>query len=46
MYHCHVQSHSDLGMEGLFVVTNADGSISEETRRRIERWKERAHGSH
>ncbi|MEV7796598.1 multicopper oxidase domain-containing protein [Streptomyces sp. NPDC087512] len=27
MYHCHVQSHSDMGMAGLFVVTEADGTV-------------------
>ncbi|RAJ91452.1 multicopper oxidase [Streptomyces sp. PsTaAH-137] len=29
MYHCHVQSHSDMGMAGLFLVKKADGSIPE-----------------
>ncbi|WP_411074588.1 multicopper oxidase domain-containing protein [Streptomyces sp. cmx-4-7] len=27
MYHCHVQSHSDMGMAGLFLVAKADGTI-------------------
>ncbi|WP_338681222.1 multicopper oxidase domain-containing protein [Streptomyces acidiscabies] len=27
MYHCHVQSHSDMGMVGLFLVKKEDGSI-------------------
>ncbi|UCM89414.1 multicopper oxidase domain-containing protein [Streptomyces marincola] len=27
MYHCHVQSHSDMGMAGLFTVTRADGTV-------------------
>ncbi|WP_049572520.1 multicopper oxidase domain-containing protein, partial [Streptomyces sp. SBT349] len=27
MYHCHVQSHSDMGMAGLFTVTNEDGTV-------------------
>lgn len=27
MYHCHVQSHSDLGMAGLFLVYKPDGTI-------------------
>lgn len=27
MYHCHVQSHSDMGMAGVFVVTDADGNV-------------------
>jgi hypothetical protein len=27
MYHCHVQSHSDMGMVGLFLVRRTDGTI-------------------
>ena len=27
MYHCHVQSHSDMGMAGLFLVAEPDGTI-------------------
>ncbi|MEV7289952.1 multicopper oxidase domain-containing protein [Streptomyces sp. NPDC093252] len=27
MYHCHVQSHSDMGMVGLFLVRKPDGTI-------------------
>lgn len=27
MYHCHVQNHADLGMSGIFLVRNPDGSI-------------------
>ncbi|MFD5746649.1 multicopper oxidase domain-containing protein [Streptomyces sp. NPDC127033] len=27
MYHCHVQSHSDMGMAGLLLVAKADGTI-------------------
>jgi FtsP/CotA-like multicopper oxidase with cupredoxin domain len=27
MYHCHVQSHSDMGMAGIFTVTDADGNV-------------------
>lgn len=27
MYHCHVQSHSDMGMAGLFLVRKTDGTI-------------------
>lgn len=27
MYHCHVQSHSDMGMSGLFLVAKPDGTI-------------------
>lgn len=27
MYHCHVQSHSDMGMAGMFLVAKEDGTI-------------------
>ncbi|MDI3406653.1 multicopper oxidase domain-containing protein [Streptomyces cavernicola] len=27
MYHCHVQSHSDMGMVGMFLVAKADGTV-------------------
>ncbi|WP_285782994.1 multicopper oxidase domain-containing protein [Microbispora sp. NBRC 16548] len=27
MYHCHVQSHSDMGMAGMFTVTDANGNV-------------------
>ncbi|MEU6084113.1 multicopper oxidase domain-containing protein [Streptomyces sp. NPDC047108] len=27
MYHCHVQSHADMGMSGLILVTEADGTL-------------------
>ncbi|MFB9836319.1 multicopper oxidase domain-containing protein [Actinoallomurus acaciae] len=27
MYHCHVQSHADMGMAGMFVVTDKDGTM-------------------
>ncbi|CAM5587834.1 hypothetical protein SALBM311S_04299 [Streptomyces alboniger] len=27
MYHCHVQSHADMGMVGLFLVKKKDGTI-------------------
>ena len=27
MYHCHVQSHSDMGMAGLFLVAKPDGTM-------------------
>ncbi|MBP0460301.1 multicopper oxidase domain-containing protein [Streptomyces montanisoli] len=27
MYHCHVQSHADMGMYGTFLVTEADGTV-------------------
>ncbi|GAB3954658.1 multicopper oxidase domain-containing protein [Streptomyces sparsus] len=27
MYHCHVQSHSDMGMAGMFLVARPDGTV-------------------
>jgi FtsP/CotA-like multicopper oxidase with cupredoxin domain len=27
MYHCHVQSHADMGMAGVFTVTDANGNM-------------------
>jgi FtsP/CotA-like multicopper oxidase with cupredoxin domain len=27
MYHCHVQSHSDMGMSGVFQVAASDGAV-------------------
>lgn len=27
MYHCHVQSHSDMGMAGMLLVAKADGTV-------------------
>jgi FtsP/CotA-like multicopper oxidase with cupredoxin domain len=27
MYHCHVQSHADMGMAGVFMVTDANGNM-------------------
>ncbi|WP_204075828.1 multicopper oxidase domain-containing protein [Planotetraspora phitsanulokensis] len=27
MYHCHVQSHSDMGMAGVFMVTDENGNV-------------------
>jgi FtsP/CotA-like multicopper oxidase with cupredoxin domain len=27
MYHCHVQSHADMGMVGVFMVTDANGNM-------------------
>ncbi|MFJ2609036.1 multicopper oxidase domain-containing protein [Streptomyces sp. NPDC087425] len=32
MYHCHVQSHSDMGMVGLFLVRKPDGTIPDHER--------------
>jgi hypothetical protein len=38
MYHCHVQNHSDMGMSGLFLVRNADGSETADERAAVARW--------
>lgn len=39
MYHCHVQDHADAGMAGLFVVRNPDGTMSEQLKNSIRRWR-------
>jgi FtsP/CotA-like multicopper oxidase with cupredoxin domain len=38
MYHCHVQSHSDTGMVGIFLVRNADGSMPPGAQEAIDRY--------
>jgi len=38
MYHCHVQSHSDTGMSGIFLVRNADGSMPPGAQEAIDRF--------
>ncbi len=43
MYHCHVQSHSDLGMSGIFLVRNPDGTVPSHARRALDKWR---HGAH
>lgn len=43
MYHCHVQNHSDLGMEGLFVVRTAGGEVTPQTQAAIRKWKRSTH---
>jgi FtsP/CotA-like multicopper oxidase with cupredoxin domain len=40
MYHCHVQSHSDQGMAGIFLVRNADGSMPPGAQEAIDRFHE------
>jgi FtsP/CotA-like multicopper oxidase with cupredoxin domain len=45
MYHCHVQSHSDVGMNGLFVVRGADGTMNAQTKAAVRRWR-RQEGRH
>jgi manganese oxidase len=44
MYHCHMQGHSDGGMEGIFLVTEADGSITPGARAALHRWRGHSHG--
>lgn len=43
MYHCHVQSHSDGGMVGLFLVRNADGSLPPGAQEAIDRFHGHIH---
>jgi manganese oxidase len=38
MYHCHVQSHSDAGMSGLFVVRDPTGRLTPDARTVLEHW--------
>ncbi|WP_432838102.1 multicopper oxidase domain-containing protein [Dactylosporangium sp. CA-092794] len=45
MYHCHVQSHSDGGMVGLFLVRNADGSMPAGAQEAIDRFHGHAHSA-
>ncbi len=40
MYHCHVQSHSDAGMSGIFVVKTPEGTMDQATARAIRRWRQ------
>lgn len=46
MYHCHVQTHSDGGMVGLFLVRNADGSLPAGAQDAIDRFKQHDHTGH
>ena len=46
MYHCHVQTHSDGGMVGLFLVRNADGSLPDGAQDAIDRFKAHGHAGH
>lgn len=43
MYHCHVQGHSDAGMEGLFVVKTAGGTLTAEAQAAIDSFRSGAH---
>ena len=46
MYHCHVQTHSDGGMVGLFLVRNADGGMPAGAQDAIDRFKMHGHPGH
>lgn len=46
MYHCHVQSHSDAGMVGIFLVRTPEGEVTPASRRALKRWREESHGGH
>ncbi|TDO42153.1 multicopper oxidase [Paractinoplanes brasiliensis] len=43
MYHCHVQSHSDTGMAGIFLVRNADGTMPPGAQEAIDRFNGHQH---
>lgn len=43
MYHCHVQSHSDGGMAGVFLVRNADGSMPDGAQDALDRYGAHPH---
>ncbi|MCE7004196.1 multicopper oxidase domain-containing protein [Kibdelosporangium philippinense] len=45
MYHCHVQSHSDTGMAGIFLVRNADGSMPPGAQEAIDRFHGHVHAA-
>jgi len=45
MYHCHVQSHSDSGMAGIFLVRNADGSMPDGAQDAIDRFAGHMHAA-
>ncbi|HEX6339827.1 multicopper oxidase domain-containing protein [Umezawaea sp.] len=45
MYHCHVQTHSETGMSGIFLVRAADGSMPPGAQEAIDRFRGHAHGT-
>ncbi|GAB3894806.1 multicopper oxidase domain-containing protein [Kibdelosporangium lantanae] len=45
MYHCHVQDHSELGMSGVFLVRNADGSMPPGAQDAIDRFHGHVHSA-
>jgi FtsP/CotA-like multicopper oxidase with cupredoxin domain len=42
MYHCHVQSHADAGMEGIMLVADATGRVPADARRTLRAWRQHA----
>lgn len=44
MYHCHVQSHSDAGMAGVFLVNTPDGITTRRGQRAVDAFKA-SHGA-
>ncbi|MGC7093632.1 multicopper oxidase domain-containing protein [Amycolatopsis lurida] len=46
MYHCHVQNHSDMGMAGIFLVRNPDGSMPAGAQEAIDRFRNHDHSGH
>jgi manganese oxidase len=46
MYHCHVQGHSDSGMAGIFLVRDAAGRVTDQTREALSAWKHSHGGMH
>ena len=45
MYHCHVQSHSDAGMAGIFMVRTPEGLVTEAARETMKAYRA-MHGGH
>jgi manganese oxidase len=45
MYHCHVQTHSDSGMSGIFLVRNADGTMPPGAQEAIDRFTHHVHSA-
>ena len=46
MYHCHVQSHSDAGMAGTFVVRTPEGALTQATRDALKAGRKMNHEEH
>lgn len=44
MYHCHVQSHSDVGMAGTFVVRTPEGTLTQATKDALRAHREMHRG--